>query len=652
MPERFNDIEPRRLGWVLACLAIAILPHLDNVPLWVLMVTACSALWRLAASLRDWPLAPRWLRSLAAFIAVSLIAIEFRTLNGLDAGTALLVLMAGVKLIETRTARDLTVLLFIAYFLLFAAFLYRQSLPWLPYMLAATWLLTATLLRIHGSWSLLPKRASLGLTARMLVTALPVATLLFLFFPRLPGQFWALPASGDATTGLSDEMSPGDISDLSLDDTPAFRVRFDDEVPPPPAQRYWRGPVLHDFDGRAWRAGRSFLRPPTVEKRGQTYRYTITLEPHNRRWLIALDMPTQWPQNRAQQAGDFLLYANDPISTVRSFRLESTTRYVAGLELSTYLRRIDLALPERGNERARALAQSLRLEQGSDEAVIAAVLRLFREQEFFYTLEPPGLASNAVDDFLFNTRRGFCEHFASAFTFLMRAAAVPARVVTGYQGGTINPFSGDMTVRQSDAHAWSEVWLEGRGWVRVDPTAAVAPDRIEQGLDAALPEGEPVPGRFIGRSRVLASLSFAWDAMNSFWNNQIVEFDAGNQAELLELVGLDDGDWRALGIAMALTLALFFAGMTVYLAWSYRPRPQDPARAVYDRVCDRFARLGLERRPDEGPRDYLERLAAARPELATDLDEVRRLYLALRYGPEATAKQMSRLRFVANRLRV
>ncbi|HSN70061.1 MAG TPA: DUF3488 and transglutaminase-like domain-containing protein, partial [Steroidobacteraceae bacterium] len=529
MTERPVMIETRRLGWVLLCLATAIVPHLTHAPSWVLLVTASTAAWRLAAALRGWPLPARWIRILVAFVSVSLIALEFRTLNGLEAGTALLILMAGVKLIETRSLRDLTVLLFIAYFLLFAAFLYEQSLPWLPYMLVSTWLLTATLLRIHETGPLMSGRDAVRLTGRMLAMALPVAVLLFLFFPRLPGQFWALPARGDAMTGLSDEMSPGDISELTLNDVPAFRVTFKGE-PPPPAERYWRGPVLHDFDGRAWRRipGRFYpVRAP--EPIGTRYEYKITLEPHNRRWLLALDMPFEWPEAKAIRSFDYLLFTNDPITSPRSFELASYTRYDTGDRLFVRLRERNTRLPEEGNPRSRALAQSLRTEHGSDEALIDAVLRMFREQEFFYTLEPPGLAADAVDDFLFNTRRGFCEHFASAFTFLMRAEGIPARIVTGYQGGTFNPFNGQLLVRQSDAHAWSEVWLEGQGWVRVDPTAAVAPDRIERGLDAALPEGEPVPGRFFSRNPMLASLDFAWDALNAFWTDQVVEVDARAQ---------------------------------------------------------------------------------------------------------------------------
>jgi transglutaminase-like putative cysteine protease len=647
----WND-EARRLVWVLACLVVALVPHIANVPAWVLLAAAAGAIWRVAAALRDWRLPPRWIRILFAFISVSLIAVEFRTLNGLEAGTALLVLMAGVKLIETRGLRDLAILLFLCYFLLFAALLYEQSLPWLPYMIGATVLLTATLLKVHGAGARIGARPALRLTLRMLAVALPVAVILFVFFPRLPGQFWALPARAGAVTGLSDEMSPGDLSELSLNDAPAIRVTFHGAVPPP-NQRYWRGPVLHNFDGRAWRRLRSpYLTKIDPKPIGRAYEYKLTLEPHNRRWLIALDMVDEWPQSQAYRTFDYQLHTIEPVSTLKSFEMVSYPRYDPGQDLPKSVRKVDLDLPDGMNPRTQAFAAELREKHPADEQLIQAVLRHFRREEFFYTLEPPGLAANAVDDFLFNTRRGFCEHFASAFTALMRAAGIPARVVTGYQGGTVNPYWDYLLVRQSDAHAWSEVWLEGKGWTRVDPTAAVAPDRIEIGLDAALPEGEPVPGRLISRVPLLASLDFAWDALNAFWNDQIVEFDARSQAELLENFGIDDADWRALGAAMAMTLAAFFAAMTAYLAWLYRPRRRDPAREVYERLCRRLAVKGLPQHRGEGPNDYLERVATSRPELAAEIEELRRLYISMRYAPGGSADQLSRLRFVASRLRV
>ncbi len=641
----------KRLLWVLAALTLAAVPHTSGLPPGIIVFTVSAALWRIVAEIKAWPLPPRWLRILIATVAVLGIVASYRTLNGLEAGTALLTLMAAVKLTETRTVRDLTVLVFIGYFLLFALLLREQGMLLLPYVLLTAWALTVTLMRIRQPPESMSLAAAMSATGRMLLQALPVAVLLFLFFPRLPGQFWALPVSRGSTTGLDDEMSPGDVSELSLSDTVAFRVYFD-VAAPPPRQRYWRGPVLHDFDGRTWRRLRgAYYLPEMVTGMGVPYEYRITLEPHQRSWLIALEAATAWPTSRAFQTFDRQLITNEPVNTVSSFRLRSYPSYVAGTALSARARALDTALPERLNPRSRELATALRARYQNDDAIIDAVLRMFREQEYFYTLEPPRLAANAVDDFLFTTRRGFCEHFASAFAALMRAAGIPARVVTGYQGGQYNPIGGYFVVRQSDAHAWTEVWLEGRGWSRVDPTAAVAPERIEQGLDAALPEGEPVPGRRLARSELMMQLRLAWDAANAFWNEGVVEFDDHSQRNLLQELGIENADWRILGFGMLLSLAGFFAAMTLILAWRFRPRPLDPAAQVYLQLCRRLAEQGLPRRQHEGPVDYLRRAAATKPQLAASLDEVRALYVALRYGPEPTADELSRLRYLANRLK-
>ncbi len=644
------DDASQRLLWVLSTMALALLPHALQMPPWIVLFAAAAAAWRVAAQIRKWPLPPRWLRIIIVLAAVMSVLASFRTLNGLEAGTALLVLMAGVKLLETRDKRDLTVLLFIAYVLLFAAFLYDQGFLQLPYMLVAVWLMTATLMRTHQTTSRMPMQEALGMTGRMLLQAVPVAILLFVLFPRLPGQFWALPARAGATSGINDEISPGDVSELSLSPNIAFRVSFNGMPPPPPAERYWRGVVLHDFDGRTWRRPRGrFSATPAVVPSGTEYDYRITLEPNNRNWLFALDLPTRWPTTRAFQTYDHQLVTIEPVSATVSYRVRSHTQYRMTGDLPLTQLRTDTALPADRNPRTRALAQSLRARYPDTRELVREVLQMFREQEYFYTLEPPRLEADSIDDFLFNTRRGFCEHFASAFTGLMRAAGVPARIVAGYQGGQYNPMGDYLIVRQSDAHAWSEVWIDGSGWVRVDPTAAVAPERIEQGLDAAVSEGEPVPGRLFRGNSFLLNLQLAWDALNSAWQDRVVEFDDDMQRSLFERFGLDDVDWRVLGVGLALSLGLFFLALTAWLAWRFRPPPRDAVTGVYEVLCRKIGHGNLARRPHEGP-DYLLRVGLARPELKVQLDELRALYVSLRYGPLPVPAQLSRFRFLVSRL--
>jgi transglutaminase-like putative cysteine protease len=558
--------------------------------------------------------------------------------------------MGAMKLLETRGKRDLTIVVFVAYFLLFAGFLYNQNLLLLPYMFAATWLLTATLMRIHQSTPMAAAEA-LGSTGKMFLQALPLAVLLFLLFPRLPGQFWAVPARQTNMTGIDDEMSPGDVSELSISGALAFRVKFADGQLPPPSERYWRGPVLHDFDGRTWRRPQwPYVERPIVPT-GRSYDYRLVLEPHNRYWLFALDAPTRWPRG-TRRTFDYQLLSSRRISTLTAFDMQSNTGYRVDGPLPRLLRDADLRLPPQRNPRSTQLAQRMRAQAASDAAFVTAVLEMFRQQEYFYTLEPPRLEQDSVDDFLFNTRRGFCEHFASAFTMLARAAGIPARIVAGYQGGEFNPLNGYLSIRQSDAHAWSEVWLDDRGWVRVDPTAAVAPERIERGIDAAISDEESVPGRMFVRSALLTQLRNTWDAMNTNWTDNIVEFGQEQQRSLFEGFGIEDADWRQLGIGLGLALIGFFAALSLYLALRYRPPRRDPLVQMYDHLCRRLARHDLARADYEGPSAYLERVAVARPDLAQQLDEVRRLYVNLRYGPSPLSSELSRLKFLANQLAI
>jgi len=641
----------RGLDGVLAALAVSVAAHFANLPAWTLLLLVAAIAWRWAADRRGLPLPPRWLRVSAAIAALVLVLAAYRTVNGIEAGTAFLVLMAAVKLLETRAPRDLTVLVFIAWFLLYAALLRDQRLLLLPWLLAGTLLATGALLRVHAgsagdSWRDVLRRAS-----ALTLQALPLAAALFLLFPRLPGPFWGLAAPSSARSGLSDEMTPGDVSDLSVSGEPAFRVRFSG-APPPPVQRYWRGPVLHEFDGRSWRRPRGQAFPAqAVTFSGAPVDYQITLEPHDRNWILALDLPGGWPEQEAYRAYDFTLLSPRPITDVASFRLRSYPGYHAGTELPKSMRHKDTDLPPSGNPRSVALGRQLRARYGDPREIARAMLRLFRNQSFVYTMQPPQLGANAVDEFLFTTRKGFCEHYASAFTVVMRAAGVPARVVTGYQGGEFNPIGGYLLVRQSDAHAWSEIWLDDRGWVRVDPTAAVAPERIERGLVNAVGADEPVPGRLRQESELWLQVALTWDAANDFWNERVVRFNAARQFDLLERMGFEEPDWRTLGLGLAASLAAFFVALSAYIAWKHREPERDWPARLHAEAARRLRRRGLVPGRAEGPIDFLDRAATSCPDIAGDIERIRDLYSGLRYGPRPGAVDLSRLKHLVNRLR-
>lgn len=638
----------RRLAWTTAGLVAALFPHMLHLRIWVTALVLAICTWRLLAERRSWRLPGTAPRAVIALGATAGVIASYTTITGLDAGTALLALMAAMKLLETRAPRDHVVLIFIGWFLCLSAFLYAQDILTVACVAPTVWLLAAALLQVarrgHG---LAP--APFRTTGAMLLKALPIALLLFLFFPRVAGSFWGAPSSERALSGLTDEMSPGEISDLTLNDTVAFRVRFKG-TPPPPSQRYWRGPVLNEFDGYTWSRGESqFFFRPRVRLLGRPVDYTVTLEPTGQRMLFALDMVERWPAAMAQQAWDFQLRTRHPVNSVLQYEARSYPGYRAGTQLSPALRNLQLQLPPGRNPRSIELAKRMRAAAGSDREFTRSVLAMFRDQEFYYTLTPPGLVRDSIDDFLFRTRKGFCGHFASAFTMMMRAAGVPARVVGGYQGGDWNPIGGYLILRQSHAHAWSEVWLAESGWTRIDPTAAVAPERIERGLEAALSAEDLAQGGFSRDSGLLWQAGMVWDNVNARWNDWVVQFSRLQQQEILRSFGFGDADWQDLALVLVVGLGVGLTLLSGWLAWEFRPRRPDPATASYRRFVQRLARQGVDRAPYEAPRDFAARVQRLRPDLAAAATAITELYLRLRYLPAHGPRDLMLLRGLVRR---
>lgn len=621
--------------FLLLALALVAAPHVAHLQPWVVPLAAVLGLWRWAAGRGMAALPGKWFLALMAFSALAGILLSHGTIFGRDAGVALLTLLGGLKLLELRGYRDALILVFLGYFLVVTNFLFSQSVFIALYMLAATLAITAVLVGINHPGGERHWRIHLRLAGKMLAQALPVMVVLFLLFPRLPGPLWGMPSDArSGMTGLSDEMAPGSISRLSQSDAVAFRVEFDGPLPKASAL-YWRGPVLWFFDGRRWKAG-FFGRSSTLRYTGigKPVTYTVTLEPHNKLWLFALDLPASTP-DRARITSDFQLLSAQPVTYRQRYTMASYLNYRT--EGFTALeRRWGLLLPADVNLRTLALGRQWRSELHDPVAVVARALRFYREESFTYTLTPPLLTSaDPVDEFLFGTRRGFCEHYAGSFVVLMRAAGIPARVVTGYQGGEFNALGGYLTVRQADAHAWAEVWLGDRGWVRVDPTAAVSPSRVEAGIGVALPAPDPIPGFLKHDSPWLQKLRFSWDFLNGGWNLWVLSYNQERQMQLLARLGFGLVSWQQLGIGLVIGvggLLLVFA--LVMLRGRERIKP-DPAARAYRRFCNRLAKAGLERLPAEGPRDFAARVAGARPDLAPAVEEITALYVDLRYGPGA-----------------
>lgn len=653
------DAQHRRLLkapllWTTAALLGGMLLHVDRVPFWVTAAALVCIAWRLAAEVKAIRLPGRVAKVSVALMLIAAVLLQFRTLNGLSAGTALLVVMGAIKMLETHTRRDRLVVLGSTMFLLLAGCLDRQDLLRAPLYLLEAWLCCAALATVAQEGGSLSSRAAAVLAARSLALSVPLALLLFLFFPRIVGGFWVLPQGNSAVTGLSDTMSPGSISELSESDDPAFRVRFFG-APPPPEERYWRGPVLHEFDGFTWKRGNGYYIQPKLEYEGQPYRYRVTLEPSSQRWWFSLDTVSQFPTRRATLQFDHQLIAPEPVTRLTTYEATSYTRTSTASPPSTLLRRVDTRLPDGRNRRSLDLAREMYARAPSDQEFVRAVLSMFRAGGFEYTLSPPTLGRDSVDEFLFDTKRGFCGHYASAFVTMMRAAGLPARVVTGYQGGEWNPIREYFVVRQSDAHAWAEVWLDGKGWTRIDPTAVVAPERLRRGVYDLLPDALSAPSRALRDIPWIYDARQRWDALNDWWNERVVRFDFGTQIDLLKWMGLEDPDWRELGWLFAAGLI----GWLLFVAWhvsrALRATPMDRLARAYTKLCAKLARAGAPRAPYEGPRAYADVVEARRPDIAAAARALLKRYAELRFGassgadarvPEIAAfeREVSRLR--------
>ncbi|HEX6639367.1 MAG TPA: DUF3488 and transglutaminase-like domain-containing protein [Steroidobacteraceae bacterium] len=615
----------------------------SQAPLWSVAVALGCTAWSLGLATGRIPRPrPRKSRrvifSVVTALMVLAVLISFRTLNGLAAGTALLVVMGALKVLEARSRRDDAIVVGVALFMLLAAALADQSLARLPLYLLLAWAACAAMMLVAHPDGL-PVRAALRLSARALGMAAPLAAACFLFFPRFGGHFWALPGGGGATTGLSDEMSPGAIDKLVSEYDPVFRVRFEG-TPPPPEQRYWRGPVLNDFDGFTWRRKRQGYVDTPREPLGAALRYRVTLEPTQRRWIFALDTVDGSPRHDIFVTHDRQLYRSEPVTDTLVYEASSHVETIARGPLSPLGRRYETQLPEGRNPRALVLAQELRLAAADDAAYARKVLEWFRDNGLEYTVEPEPTGLDSVDSVLFDTRRGFCGHFASAYATLMRAAGVPARVVTGYLGGEWNPVGGYFIVRQSEAHAWTEIWLDGRGWTRVDPTSVVEPERLTRGLYDVMDSIAPVGAAF-RQNAWLARLAQYWDGANTWWRDQVLQFNLRSQMNLLNALGIESPDWRHLGWLFAGGLLLWLSWVALTLQRSVvREKPDRIARA-WLKALRKLEKVSSPRAPAEGAMTYAHRISAEHPHLAARVTAIATRYTRLRYGPDSSNEDIA-----------
>lgn len=626
---------PQEGAWfLLATATLGLLPFLSYLPVAASTLAVLLLVWRGWLTWRGAPAPTRPTLLLVMLLSVVLVMKSHHALLGKEAGLTLLALLLPLKLIESRTLRDARAALMLCCFMLTGQFLTAQS------MLVALCVALCASAVIASSAKLeqpaLRARAALHIALRMAGGAIPLTLLLFVLFPRIDGPLWGMPQDAySGTTGLSDRMQPGSISELIVSGDIAFRAEFRGPLPPR-SQLYWRGPVLTYFDGREWSARPARLRatlPYTPQ--GTAYPYTMTLEPHNRGWLLALDYPDapDDPAIAGRVTEDFVAIARRPVRTRIRYALTSYPATPVGAQEQHDILIDAQALPRDSNPRTRLLGMRIKAEHTDPAERVRAAIDYLREAHLTYTLNPPVAGRHAADEFLFDSRQGFCEHFASSFTILMRAAGVPARVVTGYQGGDYNPLDGTLVVRQSDAHAWVEVWLEGRGWIRVDPTAAAVPQRIEQGITGALDGGE-LP-MLLRDSDFLRTLRHRWEAISNGWNQWVLGYNARRQIEFMQTLGMRDADWHD----MALILGSGMLAWILWLGWRLWPRRAhaDALDVCWQRFCGRLAHHGLPRHAWEAPADFAQRAARRFPQHAEDIRQIAEEYAALRYGLPDTA---------------
>ncbi len=641
------------LGWLLAAQVALIAPHVSRLPIWISFAWAICALWRVQVYRGQWSFPNRWLKTGVVLANLAGIRFSYGSFVGLDPTVALLISCFSFKLAEAATQREAYLLLFLGYFVALTEFLFEQGLGTVLYMSVPVLLLTTALIALQQDEPLRFSWQPLRTAGVMSAQAVPLLLLMFLVFPRI-APLWQVPLpGGGAHTGMSDHLAPGDIARLSQSDALAFRATFNGPIPAP-RDLYWRGLVLDAFDGRTWRASaiNDMRLTSTPHLVGDSIEYEVFLEPTYQRWLYALSVPEAISPATVLTT-DYHLRARDIVTEKFAYRARAYPHARFDVRLDRRQRKYEMDLPKGNNPRARAWAQNLRARFADDRALIDAVTDNFRHEPFFYTLQPPLLGDNSIDEFLFDTRRGFCEHYASSFVFVLRAAGIPARVVVGYQGGEINPLTNTVLVHQFDAHAWAEAWLPEQGWVRFDPTAAVAPQRIESGLERAVGDSEFLAQKPLSVDRLRAwswinAVRWRVDAINYAWTRWVVNYRDEAQVTVLRALLGEINPLRMTLLLVGGGALILFIVAGALLGWRWFGARLPIEQRYYAQFCTRLARRGYPRPPAMAPGDYAQWVLRQQPQWRV-VQEITACFEALNYRRltptqrEQLLKQLKRL---------
>ncbi|MGB5324362.1 MAG: DUF3488 and transglutaminase-like domain-containing protein [Pseudomonadales bacterium] len=658
-----EQIPRNSIIWLLLAQLVVILPHTGRMSWWMIAIWLLCALWRMAMFRGEASYPGGAVRSVLVMLGCIGVAVSFGDVGGLDFAVALLILAFSLKLIEVRTRRDMFLVFNLALFIVAASFLFSQSILLALYQVGSIVLIftamVATQHALHNRAPMLSLRKALRLVAQ----AVPVMLLFFVVFPRI-GPIWSVPSSGGgAGTGMSDSIEPGDIARLNQSSKLVFRVDFESNMPSR-IDMYWRGIALEYFDGRKWSAldAQDALESGTaagggrgtsqVELYGQPLRYNVVYEPSQKNWLFALPVAYLQSGRNETLQGVYRTVDNNLRQRTRlvqraELRMESYMDYRYGIVLGDSERARNLALPARSNPRARRFARRMRENSASAAEFVAQLQRYFTEQAFFYTLEPPQLGQQTVDEFVFDTRKGYCEHYANAFAFMLRAAGIPARVVVGYQGGELNPHNDTLSVRQLDAHAWLEYWQPGRGWLRLDPTYSVAPERIDFGMQGALarrPElgASRLSPLYLRNIELVKAMRLRFDAINHGWQRWVVNFDADQQRAVLQKMLGQVSPWKQ-GLLVALGLTLLLGALAFFVLRGGAAEALTPEQKLYRKFCKKVKQqLQMTRGKAETPLAFAERVAGAAPHSASQAHSITRNYMDIAYA--GAASQLAELK--------
>ncbi len=637
--------------FLLTGIHLSALPLYGDMPAAILLLLAGLSLWQFFIIKQDQRNPGKLMQMLIILIAFVTTFHSYGHIFGQQPGIALVTLMTVLKLFETKNLRDCYIMIYSAFFIIASNFFHSQSIWLIFYVFFVVVFLVAILIALSDKLKSLPLKNRLAMASRFVFYASPLMLILFVLFPRIPGPLWGMPNDAFASkTGLSEQMSPGSINRMISSPAIAFRVKFKNKIPPH-RERYWRGAVLSLYDGKTWHRSDA---PESAQANihfnndtKNTYDYRVTLEPTNLKWLLSLEYP-QVDNNRGIKNSykinrEAILMMQKKVTNVINYDVRSQTSASnqALFAQESYKNRL---LPIGKNPQTMQLARKLVQEAGFDtQRYINAVLSYFNDNPFVYTLNPDLLGKDAMDDFLFRSRRGFCEHYASAFTTLMRAAGIPARVVVGYQGGKMNPLDDYMIVRQSDAHAWSEVWLNDR-WQRVDPTAAVSPDRVEQGVSYAGLEQNQLPLILVSNNSLFKNIAFLYDSFQNNWNQWVIGFNQKKQEELLKSLGFEKVGYSDLILLLVICMAVAGAIVGWFLLTHYT-REKDHVQHHYNLLCLKLQRFGLHRRLNEGPQDFENRIrneAALSASSKQELAFIFNAYRTLHYGNQKNTRLLER----------